>query len=52
MTYQMLYAGCYTSDAKEMANELRYLHGFQTTAEVGDIELVNDADVKAMGGDI
>jgi hypothetical protein len=52
MTYQMLYVGCYTSEAKEVANELRYLNGFQTAADDGDVERVNEIDIKAMGGDL
>lgn len=51
MTYQRLYDGCYTSEAQALANPLRYLNGFQTEAEVHDIELVHDADIKAMGGE-
>ncbi len=51
MTYQSLYAGCYTSEAKTLADGLRYLHGFETEAEESDIELVNDTDLKAMGAE-
>jgi len=52
MTYKKLFDGCYTSEAQKIADELMYLNGFQTEAEQGDVELVEEADLKAMGGDI
>lgn len=52
MTYKKLHDGCYTSEAQKLANELMYLHGFQTVAEQGDIEEVEAVDIKAMGGDL
>jgi len=49
MTYQSLYASCHTSEGQTLANELRYLHGFETEAEESDVDLVHDTDLKAMG---
>src|SRR5271156_3300288 len=49
MTYKKLFDGCYTSEAQKIADELMYLNGFQTEAEQGDVELVEEADLKAMG---
>jgi hypothetical protein len=50
MTYQKLYESCQTSDARELADSLRYLNGFETEAEESDIEAVHAVEFEAMGG--
>ena len=51
MTYRELYGTCYTSPAREIANDLRYLHGFQSEADEDDVEFIHETDLTAMGDD-
>lgn len=50
MTYQRLYESVHTGKAKEAADDLRWLNGFETEVQPEDQDYVEEIENRETGG--